>query len=897
MKINKFLVLFFLLIFSKASADVSAVLPGDIVINEIMAGQSADADNEFIELYNRTGNDIDLTGFSLKKKTSGGTESSLVSASKMSGVIPAYGFFLISSQKFKDAIAADLAYSGATYYISANNTILLYNKDGNLLDKVGYGNANDYETATTTNPENDKSISRVIVDSVITDTDNNFNDFEILASSTPSNSLSPKFIPTTITPEQPVENNAPTTTLPSVMENQNQNNTDSNNIITIKEKYNIGDVLINEFVSDPADGDVEWVELFDVSGKEIDLASWTIEDGTGAKTVLKDKLGSLKLFSLIMNPKGNLNNDGDVIILRDSYGSLIDKVVYGNWKDGSANAPAAGDPYSVARKFDGYNTFNNANDFSITSCPTKGRENMITDTDIEASASATSTPVKDEIVLDEIFPNPKGDDRTGEFIELYNKGNNDIDLTGWKIEDDSGKAFIVKGTSTVIKAKDYYLLKRSESKIALDNSGGKVKIYRPGDKKIYQSVKYGNADEDSSYVLYNNDWAWSEIATPGKENILKTKNHPPKIKFYPDAEIIAGIPAYFDSTDTFDEDDDALTYIWDFGDGTKSSVENPDHIFIAPGKYTVILKVNDGKSEVKSEKSIKVKVNKEEGQFLNNIIFGDEEITSVGKTKNNAAKTGKKKTKIKNYIKTTLEEIKNLDVGENVIVNGTVAVKPGVYGTQYFYIVGSPGIQVYNYYKDFPDLKVGDYIEVKGELTESGSEMKVKIAGKEDIKIIKNIGEPKIEKISSDNLNGDFIGRLVEITGEITDKKGQRIYIDDGNGEIMVYIKKGANIDSKLLAEGKTATIRGMAILYRGSVQVQPRSNDDIVITDLKAQDDNKGVVLGAEEKVNEFEIAKKDRKIKLLEYGLTGGGVAGFLMIARVLRLKKKEDSIDKLL
>ncbi|MCG2701245.1 helix-hairpin-helix domain-containing protein, partial [Candidatus Parcubacteria bacterium] len=47
---------------------------------------------------------------------------------------------------------------------------------------------------------------------------------------------------------------------------------------------NLGDIVINEFVSDPTDNDVEWIELYNNTNKEIDLTDWTIEEGSEAKT-------------------------------------------------------------------------------------------------------------------------------------------------------------------------------------------------------------------------------------------------------------------------------------------------------------------------------------------------------------------------------------------------------------------------------------------------------------------------------------------------------------------------------------------------------------------------------------------------------------------------------------
>lgn len=45
-----------------------------------------------------------------------------------------------------------------------------------------------------------------------------------------------------------------------------------------------------------------------------------------------------------------------------------------------------------------------------------------------------------------------------------------------------------------------------------------------------------------------------------------------------------------------DADGDALSYTWNFGDGTSSNAASPDHIFSAAGTYHVSVSVSDGKS-------------------------------------------------------------------------------------------------------------------------------------------------------------------------------------------------------------------------------------------------------------------------------------------------------------
>jgi hypothetical protein len=53
--------------------------------------------------------------------------------------------------------------------------------------------------------------------------------------------------------------------------------------------------------------------------------------------------------------------------------------------------------------------------------------------------------------------------------------------------------------------------------------------------------------------------------------------------------VVSGEAVLFDNTSEFGD-----TYLWDFGDGTTSTDENPVHIYASPGYYTVTLSVTNG---------------------------------------------------------------------------------------------------------------------------------------------------------------------------------------------------------------------------------------------------------------------------------------------------------------
>ncbi|MCX6721077.1 MAG: DUF5011 domain-containing protein [Candidatus Staskawiczbacteria bacterium] len=171
---------------------VIAAVPKILITEVQVAGQTAN--DEFVELYNPNIFDVDLSKFALKKKISIGTESNLVSSESFFGTIPANGYFLIIPQKnngseqYAGQVTPDmLRYSGTSYSITPNNTVLLYNNSGILLDKVGFGTASDFETAPAQEPSAGQSIQRIwdLNANKPQDTDDNSADFHIFDATTP----------------------------------------------------------------------------------------------------------------------------------------------------------------------------------------------------------------------------------------------------------------------------------------------------------------------------------------------------------------------------------------------------------------------------------------------------------------------------------------------------------------------------------------------------------------------------------------------------------------------------------------------------------------------------------------------------------------------------------------
>ncbi len=213
-----------------------------------------------------------------------------------------------------------------------------------------------------------------------------------------------------------------------------------------------------------------------------------------------------------------------------------------------------------------------------------------------------------------------------------------------------------------------------------------------------------------------------------------------------------------------------------------------------------------------------------------------------------------------------LTEVRSLELGSRVRVRGTVAVLPGILGSQFFYIAGS-GIQVYMFKKDFPDLEVGDQVRVEGELTQAGGETRVKTSARSDL-VVAGKGAPSVpHEITADMIGEDAEGWLVKLKGIIIDAARSGLILDDNTGEALIVIKSPTGIDTAALLPGTEVEVIGIVGQSSSGYRVMPRFEEDIEI--LGRVD----LVAGASEITN----GESDKKpyAKATGYSLGGAAVA----------------------
>lgn len=112
------------------------------------------------------------------------------------------------------------------------------------------------------------------------------------------------------------------------------------------------------------------------------------------------------------------------------------------------------------------------------------------------------TPVYSQnIIINELMPDPVGDETTGEWIELFNNSNEDIDLNDWQLTDRSGtiKKFTIENTT--ISANSYLCFSREDTGITLNNTKDGASLFQPNGLLLMKTPQFSDDGAEG--------WAWA----------------------------------------------------------------------------------------------------------------------------------------------------------------------------------------------------------------------------------------------------------------------------------------------------------------------------------------------------------------------------------------------------
>ena len=245
------------------------------------------------------------------------------------------------------------------------------------------------------------------------------------------------------------------------------------------------------------DGRVDWIEIYN--------------GGVGAVSLVGLSLATRVDFSDRTELTGSVPAGGTTVIDVDieARGQMPFLLLNGDTVM-QAISPGRPDGVGTAQAFP-----NGSDEWFVVGNSTRGRGN---------------NPERFEnVVINEVMFNPPGDHRGGEFIELFNRGDSEVDLTGWRFAEGVNYAFpsgtkIMSGGYLVV-ASDIKYIKRVYriADVVGDYNG---ELSNPGEMLRLEDG-YGNLADEVDYSNHG-DWPdWTkgggtsmELANPWVDNSL-----------------------------------------------------------------------------------------------------------------------------------------------------------------------------------------------------------------------------------------------------------------------------------------------------------------------------------------------------------------------------------------
>jgi hypothetical protein len=519
--------------------------PAWVVINEVAwAGTAASPNDEWIELWNPGGTDVDLSGWML---TDGG--DILVA---LTGTIYAGGFFLLerTDDTTVGDIPADQIYAGAL--ANSGEPLFLLDPSGAAVDSAnGDGGAwpAGLSAARATMERADPART---ADSAWCSNDgihrNGSDANGDPLNGTPRAPFSGFCAALTPTPTR-TPTGTPTLTLtPTVLQTP----------------YPPRAVVINEvaWAGTAADSGDEWIELWNPGGADIDLSGWTLTDGGDINVALAGSIPPGGFFILERGgddtlsdiPAGQLytgalSNSGEELRLVDPTGGIIDSAGASGqaWPAGSAS-PAYASMERVEIDPPGWATNNG--------WTTNGRDaagNPVRGTPGRANSALfptpTPTPIPKGVLINEFLPKPGSDwnrdgwiDYNDEFIELLNTGPAAVEIGGWKLDDKlhGGSRPYAIPAGTWIGPRQYLVFFRTQTRIALNDTGDEIWLLAPDGTRVDGRVYTRTRWPDSAWGRYPDGVKVLRLGfppTPGEPNRL------PEDILNPPKEPLTAIPS------------------------------------------------------------------------------------------------------------------------------------------------------------------------------------------------------------------------------------------------------------------------------------------------------------------------------------------------------------------
>jgi hypothetical protein len=632
---------------------------------------------------------------------------------------------------------------------------------------------------------------------------------------------------TSLVEENPVVETATSSEIIESDEETTTTTTETNSVPqNITVSYPKSTLIINEFVSDPISGEKEWVEIINPYNNVIPLTGWKVSESSGRTAALPEILLGFGQIAVAEFSSNVLNNSGDEIFLIAPNGEIIDSLTYG-----SAEIPAVSDPNSVARDTDG--------NFVLTERPTRGLGNVIVGGEVELEASGAT--------------GASGESGTTTGSEVMEPEATSASAQGELRRDEEATVGSALETVTIPETTSVPPTVRLSE--LYPNTDGSDSTDEFIELENYGSVAVnlsGLSLEDAA----GNSWTFPDqtILEAGKFLVVTRAEY----KF-------ALNNSGSETVTLYTADQQLLDQIQYENAPKKFTYSRDGDIWRWTGQLTP----------------------NEPNSFPQTVEPEDNGVVRQTSTNLDSQRT----TATKSPLRVSIAEARALAADSKIILTGIVSAQPNIFGKQIFYLTDNQaGIQIYKSDGDFPELTIGDRVELTGTTSLIRDEPRVKISKEDGITVLEN--NISLAIIETEAITEKEAGQLVKVAGMITEKSSTEFTIETADGLIQIKIKAGTEIVLSDFKPGTKITAVGIVGQSAEKFYLLPRSQTDLVIEKTEEIISTATSV----EPTGKQSAGQADQKRAIIIGSLVIAGLIAYAVQKR-LRLKPKQyDKISKL-
>jgi hypothetical protein len=187
----------------------------------------------------------------------------------------------------------------------------------------------------------------------------------------------------------------------------------------------------------------------------------------------------------------------------------------------------------------------------------------------------------------------------------------------------------------------------------------------------------------------------------------------------------------------------------------------------------------------------------------------------------------------------SIAEARRLPLGARVTVDGTVSTPSGAFASSFFDV--GFGLQdrsagLYVSLQIDLHLTPGDRARVTGVLVDSYGLLVLVPDGPDDVERGGHGGPPAPRRVRTGGVGESTEGLLVSIKATIVDAPtsdlpyGYKLFVDDGSGELQIFVNLETGIDVTTLAAGQRVAVTGFSSQFEDHYEIDPRNQGDILL-------------------------------------------------------------------